>query len=93
MFVLQGVVEADDQVEGLEAVAARTGDLLDLSRVAIFGWSYGGYLSLHGLIKRPDIFKVRILCTTGPTVASYIAAYRIGKRGFVVTSGACMINL
>lgn len=30
-----------DQVEGLRAVAAQTGNLLDLSRVAIFGWSYG----------------------------------------------------
>ena len=32
---------------------------LDLSRVAIHGWSYGGYLSLMGLIQYPSEFKVR----------------------------------
>ena len=33
---------------------------LDLSRVAIHGWSYGGYLSLMGLIQYPNEFKVAI---------------------------------
>lgn len=33
-------------------------DLIDLSRVAIFGWSYGGYLSLMGLAQHPEVFKV-----------------------------------
>ena len=34
---------------------------LDLSRVAIHGWSYGGYLSLMGLIQYPSEFKVAII--------------------------------
>ena len=53
----QGHVELDDQVEGLNWIAARS-ECLDLSRVAIHGWSYGGYLSLMGLAKRPDVYKV-----------------------------------
>lgn len=32
---------------------------VDLSRVAIHGWSYGGFLSLMGLVHRPNVFKVR----------------------------------
>ena len=36
----QGTVEIDDQVEGLQWIAANT-DYIDLSRVAIHGWSYG----------------------------------------------------
>ena len=39
-FEFQGQVEIEEQVEGLEYVAKAT-DFVDLSRVAIHGWSYG----------------------------------------------------
>lgn len=55
---MQGQVEIEDQVEGLQYVAEKF-NFVDLSRVAIHGWSYGGFLSLMGLIQRPNIFKVR----------------------------------
>lgn len=55
-----GTVELDDQVEVLRWLAETTG-YIDLSRVAIHGWSYGGYLSLMGLIQYPDVFKVLLL--------------------------------
>ncbi|XP_014215417.1 dipeptidyl peptidase 9 isoform X1 [Copidosoma floridanum] len=54
-----GTVELDDQVEVLKWLAKTTG-YIDLNRVAIHGWSYGGYLSLMGLIHHPDVFKVSI---------------------------------
>lgn len=54
-----GTVEIDDQVAGLQWLAAETG-YIDLARVAIHGWSYGGYLSLMGLAQRPDVFKLAI---------------------------------
>ena len=54
---LQGQVEIEDQVEGLQYVAEKF-NFVDLSRVAIHGWSYGGFLSLMGLIQRPNVFKV-----------------------------------
>ncbi|XP_071752396.1 dipeptidyl peptidase 9 isoform X2 [Centroberyx gerrardi] len=54
-----GQVEIEDQVEGLQYVAERF-NFVDLSRVAIHGWSYGGFLSLMGLIQRPNVFKVAI---------------------------------
>ncbi|CAB1324529.1 unnamed protein product [Coregonus sp. 'balchen'] len=50
-------VEIEDQVEGLQYVAYK---FVDLSRVAIHGWSYGGFLSLMSLVHRPNIFKVAI---------------------------------
>lgn len=59
-LVPQGQVEIEDQVEGLQFVAEKYG-FIDLSRVAIHGWSYGGFLSLMGLIHKPQVFKV------GPT--------------------------
>ncbi|KAM9242379.1 dipeptidyl peptidase 9 isoform 3-T3 [Dugong dugon] len=54
-----GQVEIEDQVEGLQYVAEKYG-FIDLSRVAIHGWSYGGFLSLMGLIHKPQVFKVAI---------------------------------
>ncbi|CAH2274447.1 dipeptidyl peptidase 8 isoform X1 [Pelobates cultripes] len=54
-----GQVEIDDQVEGLQYLAAKY-RFIDLDRVGVHGWSYGGYLSLMALIQRPDIFKVAI---------------------------------
>lgn len=54
-----GTVEIADHVEVLQWLAQEK-EYIDLSRVAIHGWSYGGYLSLMGLAQRPDIFKVAI---------------------------------
>ncbi|XP_066244864.1 dipeptidyl peptidase 9 [Euwallacea similis] len=54
-----GTVELRDQVEVLTWLAKTLG-YIDLTRVAIHGWSYGGYLSLMGLIHYPDVFKVAI---------------------------------
>ncbi|MBN6050454.1 S9 family peptidase [Nonomuraea sp. RK-328] len=49
----------DDQVEGLrEAAARRPG--LDLSRVAIRGWSFGGFLAALAVLRRPDVFHAAI---------------------------------
>ncbi|CAK8694929.1 dipeptidyl peptidase 9-like [Clavelina lepadiformis] len=54
-----GQIEINDQVEGILSLAKKV-DFIDLDRVAIHGWSYGGYLSLMGLAQRPDIFKVAV---------------------------------
>ncbi|XP_047518470.1 dipeptidyl peptidase 9 isoform X2 [Pieris napi] len=62
-----GQVELDDQVEVLQWLAKETG-CIDMERVAIHGWSYGGYLSLLGLATRPHIFKV---CVAGAPVTSW----------------------
>lgn len=53
----QGQIEIDDQVEGLQYLASQY-DFIDLERVGIHGWSYGGYLSLMALTQRSDIFRV-----------------------------------
>ncbi len=52
-------VALEDQVEGLLAVAERF-PFVDRSRVAMRGWSYGGYLTLAALLRRPDVFRAGI---------------------------------
>ncbi|KAF9973304.1 dipeptidylpeptidase [Actinomortierella ambigua] len=56
-----GQVEIQDQVEGLQFLARpENGGIVDMDRVAITGWSYGGYLSLMALVQYPEVFKLAI---------------------------------
>ncbi|MGW1889767.1 alpha/beta fold hydrolase [Streptomyces sp. NPDC002004] len=51
-------VTLDDQVDALQGLAAT--HPLDLDRVAIRGWSYGGYLAALAVLRRPDVFHAGI---------------------------------
>ncbi|VDK47386.1 unnamed protein product [Anisakis simplex] len=57
---LISALEVDDQLEGLNEVAKRTDDLLDLSRVAVMGWSYGGFMALMCLAKNPETYRAAV---------------------------------
>jgi dipeptidyl-peptidase 4 len=49
-----------DQVDALQALAAEH-PALDLDRVAIRGWSFGGYLAALAVLRRPDVFHAAIV--------------------------------
>lgn len=49
-----------DQVDALRALGDKHPDL-DLGRVAIRGWSFGGWLSALAVLRRPDIYKCAIV--------------------------------
>ncbi|MFE9994288.1 S9 family peptidase [Streptomyces avermitilis] len=52
-------ITLQDQVDALHALA---GDFpLDLSRVGIRGWSYGGYLAALAVLRRPDVFHAGVV--------------------------------
>lgn len=48
-----------DQVDALHAAAALHPEL-DTERVAIRGWSYGGYLAALAVLRRPDVFHAGV---------------------------------
>ncbi|PJN29627.1 prolyl oligopeptidase family serine peptidase [Kitasatospora sp. CB02891] len=50
-------VAIDDQVAALQALGAEHPDL-DLTRVGVRGWSYGGYFAALAVLRRPDVFHV-----------------------------------
>ncbi|MFH8625170.1 prolyl oligopeptidase family serine peptidase [Streptomyces vietnamensis] len=52
-------VTLDDQVAALRGLADRFP--LDLDRVAIRGWSYGGYLAARAVLRRPDVFHAAVV--------------------------------
>ena len=49
----------EDQVDGLHAAAERFG-FLDLDRVGIRGWSFGGFLAAMAVLRRPDVFHAAV---------------------------------
>ncbi|KAM9795723.1 dipeptidyl peptidase 9-like isoform 1-T1 [Syngnathus typhle] len=94
-----GQVEIEDQVEGLHYIAEKY-KCVDLKRVAIHGWSYGGFLSLMGLIHRPDIFKVAIAGAPVTMWTSYNTGYteryldtpENNQKGYDACSAALHVN-
>ncbi|MGW7526491.1 prolyl oligopeptidase family serine peptidase [Streptomyces sp. NPDC054783] len=52
-------VVLQDQVDALQALAGEFP--LDLGRVAIRGWSFGGYLAALAVLRRPDVFHAAVV--------------------------------
>ncbi|WP_439532425.1 DPP IV N-terminal domain-containing protein [Polymorphobacter sp.] len=53
-----GTVEPEDQMAGLAWLKAQP--FVDPGRVAVYGWSYGGYMVLRLMTKYPDAFAAGI---------------------------------
>ncbi|NVJ65652.1 MAG: DPP IV N-terminal domain-containing protein [Gammaproteobacteria bacterium] len=53
-----GDVEIQDQVKGVEFL--KTLPYVDGDKIGMFGWSYGGYMTIMAMFKQPEIFKVGV---------------------------------
>lgn len=53
-----GMVEVKDQVDGVRYLVDKK--LADPERVGVYGWSYGGYMSLMCLAQAPEIFSLAV---------------------------------
>jgi len=51
-----GAQELSDQRDGGEWLKSQP--FVDVERIGIHGWSYGGHMTLHAMFEAPDIFKV-----------------------------------
>jgi dipeptidyl-peptidase 4 len=58
LYRAMGGVEVEDQLKGIEWLKAQP--YVDPDRIATYGWSYGGYLSLKLLQKAPGVFSAAI---------------------------------
>ncbi|MEK6674358.1 MAG: DPP IV N-terminal domain-containing protein [Planctomycetota bacterium] len=61
-------VPLNDQVDGLQALGRMYREL-DLSRVGIYGWSFGGYFSAMAVMRRPDVYHCGV---AGAPVADWL---------------------
>ena len=58
IYRLQGHLDLDDQVAGVRWAVEH--GLADPERVAIYGWSHGGYMSLIALARAPEVFTAAV---------------------------------
>jgi dipeptidyl-peptidase-4 len=68
-----GQIEVKDQVDGVRWLG--TLGIADTSRVGIYGWSYGGYMTLMALLTAPDVFKAGIAGAPVSFFEGYDTAY------------------
>ncbi len=54
-----GVVESRDQAVAARTLAQRS--YVDPQRIGIWGWSYGGFMSLNGLFRHPDLYRTGVV--------------------------------
>lgn len=58
IYRAMGSVEVEDQKRGAEFL--KTLDIVDPDRIAIYGWSYGGYMTLKQLAADPGLYAAGI---------------------------------
>jgi dipeptidyl-peptidase 4 len=68
-----GDIEVRDQVEGIRWLG--TLGFADTDRVGIYGWSYGGYMTLLALLKAPEVFKAGVAGAPVTFYEGYDTAY------------------
>lgn len=63
-----------DQLGALRAVAARHSEL-DLARVGVWGWSFGGYFATLAVLLHPEVFKAAVAGAPVTDWSLYDTAY------------------
>jgi dipeptidyl-peptidase-4 len=59
IYLKLGEIPLADQVTGLRALGSSYPEL-DLDRVGITGWSFGGYMSALAVLRQPGVFKAAV---------------------------------
>ncbi|MBI5693502.1 MAG: prolyl oligopeptidase family serine peptidase [Verrucomicrobia bacterium] len=63
-----------DQIAGLQALA-RVHPAMDLTRVGVTGWSFGGYFAAMAAIRRPEVFRCAVVGAPVVTWENYDTHY------------------
>ncbi len=75
VFGSLGPLSTEEQAAGLLAIAQQN-TFIDLSRVAIWGWSGGGSNTLNAMFRKPDLYQVGIAVVPKPQPHLYNAGFQ-----------------
>jgi dipeptidyl-peptidase-4 len=67
-------VALEDQVAGLETLAKHE-PTMDLKRVGVVGWSFGGYFSAMAAMQKPEVFRCAVVGAPVVTWENYDTFY------------------
>jgi dipeptidyl-peptidase-4 len=81
-----GVLETQDQAAAAKALSARA--YVDPSRIGIWGWSYGGFMTLNALFQHPDLYRVGVAVSPVTHWALYDNVYTERFNGLITTNRA-----
>jgi dipeptidyl-peptidase-4 len=79
-----GPVGSDQQAAAVRALCAERA-YLDPERVAVWGWSGGGTMTLNLMFRHPDVYRVGMAVAPVPDVALYDSIYQERYTGLPAT--------
>ena len=71
-----GVAEVADQMEGVKFLEHL--GYVDMDRIGVHGWSYGGFITTSLMVKHPEVFKVGV--AGGPVIDWSLYEAMYGER-------------
>jgi dipeptidyl-peptidase-4 len=81
-----GEHELHDQVAGVRSLLEHV-DVIDPNRVGIWGWSYGGYMTLMALMRAPEVFQVGVSVAPVVDWRGYDTGYTERYLGLPIENG------
>lgn len=79
-----GVLETRDQAAAATALMQRP--YVDRARIGIWGWSYGGFMTLNVLFQHPDIYRMGVAVSPVTHWALYDNVYTERFNGLITTN-------
>ena len=76
-----GVLETRDQATAARALVQRP--YVDAARVGIWGWSYGGFMTLNSLFQHPDLYRTGVAVSPVTHWAMYDNVYTERFNGLI----------
>ena len=86
LYRAMGTVEVQDQATGAAWLANQ--EFVDADKIGVYGWSYGGYMSLHMIMQNPELYAGAVSGAPVTDWRFYDTAYTERYMGHPENDGA-----